>query len=89
MIEALRIFGTIAIVTFLGINVLLQFFLYPFYLLFASLERMYITDDERRSLKLFDNFWSNVWIPGLILTLGLSLLAGVGVLLLYYLRQLY
>lgn len=87
MIEALRIFGTIAIVTFLGINVLLQFFLYPFYLLFASLERMYITDDERRSLKLFDNFWSNVWIPGLILTLGLSLLAGVGVLLLYYLRQ--
>lgn len=89
MIEALRIFGTIAIVTFLGINVLLQFFLYPFYLLFASLERMYITDDERRSLKLFDNFWSNVWIPGLILTLGLSLLAGVGVLLLYYLQQLY
>lgn len=89
MIEALRIFGTIAIVTFLGINVLLQFFLYPFYLLFASLERMYITDDERRSLKLFDNFWSNVWIPGLMLTLGLSLLAGVGVLLLYYLRQLY
>lgn len=89
MIEALRIFGTIAIVTFLGINVLLQFFLYPFYLLFASLERMYITDDERGSLKLFDNFWSNVWIPGLILTLGLSLLAGVGVLLLYYLRQLY
>lgn len=88
MIEALRIFGTIAIVTFLGINVLLQFFLYPFYLLFASLERMYITDDERRSLKLFDNFWSNVWIPGLILTLGLSLLAGVGVLLLYYLRQI-
>lgn len=89
MIEALRIFGTIAIVTFLGINVLLQFFLYPFYLLFASLERMYITDDERRSLKLFDNFWSNVWIPVLMLTLGLSLLAGVGVLLLYYLRQLY
>jgi len=89
MIEALRIFGIIAIVTFLGINVLLQFFLYPFYLMFASLERMYITDDERRSLKLFDNFWSNVWIPGLILTLELSLLAGVGVLLLYYLRQLY
>lgn len=89
MVEALRIFGTIAIVTFLGINVLLQFFLYPFYLLLASLERMYITDDERRSLKLFDNFWSNVWIPGLILTLRLSLLAGVGVLLLYYLRQLY
>ena len=89
MIEALRIFGTIAIVTFLGINVLLQFFLYPFYLLLASWERMYITDDERRSLKLFDNFWSNVWIPGLMLTLGLSLLAGVGVLLLYYLRQLY
>ena len=89
MIEALRIFGTIAIVTFLGINVLLQFFLYPFYLLFASLERMYITDDERRSLKLFDNFWVDVWIPGLIFTFGLSLLAGVGVLLLYYLRQLY
>lgn len=89
MIEALRIFGTIAIVTFLGINVLLQFFLYPFYLLFASLERMYITDDERRSLKLFDNFWSNVWIHGLILTFGLSLLAGVGVTTLYYLRQLY
>lgn len=89
MIEALQIVGTIAVATFLGINVLLQFFLYPFYLLFASLERMYITDDERRSLKLFDNFWSNVWIPGLILTLGLSLLAGVGVLLLYYLRQLY
>ena len=87
MIEALRIFGTIAIVTFLGINVLLQFFLYPFYLLFASLERMYITDDERRSLKLFDNFWVDVWIPGLIFTFGLSLLAGVGVTILYYLRQ--
>lgn len=89
MIEALQIVGTIAVATFLGINVLLQFFLYPFYLLFASLERMYITDDERRSLKLFDNFWVDVWIPGLIFTFGLSLLAGVGVLLLYYLRQLY
>lgn len=89
MIEALQKIGNVSLATFLGMNVLLQFFLYPFYLLFASLERMYITDDERRSLKLFDNFWSNVWIPGLILTLGLSLLAGVGVLLLYYLRQLY
>lgn len=89
MIEALQIVGTIAVATFLGINVLLQFFLYPFYLLFASLERMYITDDERRSLKLFDNFWVDVWIPGLILTLELSLLAGVVVTLLYYLRQLY
>lgn len=88
MIEALQKIGNVSLATFLGMNVLLQFFLYPFYLLFASLERMYITDDERRSLKLFDNFWSNVWIPGLILTLGLSLLAGVGVLLLYYLRQL-
>lgn len=89
MIEALRIFGTITVVAFLGMNVLLQFFLYPFYLSFASLERMYITDDERRSLKLFDNFWVDVWIPGLMFTFGLSLLAGVGVLLLYYLRQLY
>lgn len=89
MIEALQKIGNVSLATFLGMNVLLQFFLYPFYLLFASLERMYITDDERRSLKLFDNFWVDVWIPGLILTLGLSLLAGVGVLLLYYLRQLY
>ena len=89
MIEALRMVGTIAMVTFLGINVLLQFFLYPFYLTFASLERMYITDDDRRSLKLFDNFWVNMWIPGLIMTLVLSLLAGVGVTILYYLRQLY
>lgn len=87
MIEALQIVGTIAVATFLGINVLLQFFLYPFYLLFASLERMYITDDERRSLKLFDNFWVDVWIPGLIFTFGLSLLAGVGVTILYYLQQ--
>lgn len=89
MIEALRIFGVIATATFLGINVLLQFFLYPFYLSFVSLERMYITDDERRSLKLFDNFWVDVWMPGLIFTLELSLLAGVGVTILYYLRQLY
>lgn len=89
MIEALRIFGTIAVATFLGMNVLLQFFLYPFYLSFVSLERMYITDDERRSLKLFDNFWVDVWIPGLLFTLVLSLLAGVGVTILYYLRQLY
>lgn len=89
MIETLQMVGTIAVVTFLGINVLLQFFLYPFYLTFASLERMYITDDDRRSLKLFDNFWVDVWIPGLLFTLVLSLLAGVGVLLLYYLRQLY
>ena len=87
MIEALQIVGTIAVATFLGINVLLQFFLYPFYLLFASLERMYITDDERRSLKLFDNFWVDVWIPGLTFTFGLSLLAGVGVTILYYLQQ--
>lgn len=87
MIEALKIVGTIAVATFLGINVLLQFFFYPFYLSFASLERMYITDDERRSLKLFDNFWVDVWIPGLIFTFGLSLLAGVGVTILYYLQQ--
>lgn len=89
MIEALQIVGTIAVATFLGINVLLQFFLHPFYLLFASLERMYITDDERRSLKLFDNFRVDVWIPGLIMTLIVSLLAGVGVTILHYLRQLY
>lgn len=89
MIEALQKIGNVSLATFLGINVLLQFFLYPFYLLFASLERMYITDDERRSLKLFDNFWVDVWIPGLIFTLGLSLLAGVGVVMLYHLRQLY
>ena len=89
MIEALRMVGTIAMVTFLGINVLLQFFLYPFYLTFASLERMYITDDDRRSLKLFDNFWVDVWIPSLLFTLVLSLLACVGVTILYYLRQLY
>lgn len=89
MIEALRIIGNVSLAAFLGINVLLQFFIYPFILLFASLERMYITDDKRRSLKLFDNFWGDVWIPGFIATLGLSLLAGVGVLLLTYLRQLY
>jgi len=89
MIEALQKIGNVSLATFLGMNVLLQFFLYPFYLLFASLERMYITDDERRSLKLFDNFWVDVWIPGLIFTLGLSLLAGVGVVMLYHLRQLY
>lgn len=89
MIEALRIIGNVSLAAFLGMNVLLQFFLYPFYLSFASLERMYITDDERRSLKLFDNFWVDVWIPGLLFTLVLSLLAGVGVTILYYLRQLY
>jgi len=89
MVEALQKIGNVSLATFLGMNVLLQFFLYPFYLLFASLERMYITDDERRSLKLFDNFWVDVWIPGLIFTLGLSLLAGVGVVMLYHLRQLY
>lgn len=87
MIEALQKIGNVSLATFLGMNVLLQFFLYPFYLLLASLERMYITDDERRSLKLFDNFWVDVWIPCLIFTLGLSLLAGVGVTILYYLRQ--
>lgn len=87
MIEALLKIGNVSLATFLGMNVLLQFFLYPFYLLFASLERMYITDDERRSLKLFDNFWVDVWIPGLIFTLGLSLSAGVGVTILYYLQQ--
>lgn len=89
MIEALRKIGNVSLAAFLGMNILLQFFLYPFYLLFASLERMYITDDERRSLKLFDNFWVDVWIPGLIFTLGLSLLAGVGVVMLYHFRQLY
>lgn len=87
MIEALLKIGNVSLATFLGMNVLLQFFLYPFYLLLASLERMYITDDERRSLKLFDNFWVDVWIPGLIFTLGLSLSAGVGVTILYYLQQ--
>lgn len=89
MIEALQKIGNVSLAAFLGMNVLLQFFLYPFYLLFASLERMYITDDERRSLKLFDNFWVDVWIPGLIMTLIVSLLAGVGVTILHYLRQLY
>ena len=89
MVEALQKIGNVSLAAFLGMNVLLQFFLYPFYLLFASLERMYITDDERRSLKLFDNFWVDVWIPGLIFTLGVSLSAGVVVVILYYLRQLY
>lgn len=89
MIEALRIIGNVSLAAFLSINVLLQFFLYPFYLTFASLERMYITDDDRRSLKLFDNFWVDVWIPSLLFTLVLLLLAGVGVTILYYLRQLY
>lgn len=89
MIEALQKIGNVSLATFLGMNVLLQFFLYPFYLLFASLERMYITDDERRSLKLFDNFWVDVWIPGLIMTLIVSLLASVEVVMLYHLRQLY
>ena len=55
----------------------------------AQMEREYITDDERRTLKEFDKFWVNVWIPGLIMTLIVSLLAGVGVAILYYLRQLY
>lgn len=87
MIEALQIVGNVSLAAFLGMNVLLQFFLYPFYLSFASLERMYITDDERRSLKLFGNFWVDVWILGLIFTFGLSLLAGVGVTILYYLQQ--
>lgn len=89
MIEAVQKIGNVSLAAFLGMSVLLQFFLYPFYLLFASLERMYITDDERRSLKLFDNFWVDVWIPGLIMTLIVSLLAGVGVTILHYLRQLY
>lgn len=89
MIEALQKIVNVSLATFLGMNVLLQFFLYPFYLLFASLERMYITDDERRSLKLFDNFWVDVWIPGLIMTLIVSLLASVGVVMFYHLRQLY
>lgn len=89
MIEALRIIGNVSLAAFLGINVLLQFFAYPFCLMCAQMEREYITDDERRTLKEFDKFWVNVWIPGLIMTLIVSLLAGVGVLLLYYLQQLY
>lgn len=89
MIEALRIIGNVSLAAFLGINVLLQFFTYPFCLMCAQMEREYITDDERRTLKEFDKFWVNVWIPGLIMTLIVSLLAGVGVLLLYYLQQLY
>lgn len=89
MIEALRIFGTIAIVTFLGINVLLQFFLYPFLSILAWSERIHITDDSYRSFKLFDNFRADVWIPGLILTLKLSLTAGFVGTILHYLRQLY
>lgn len=83
MIEALQKIGNVSLAAFLGMNVLLQFFLYPFYLLFASLERMYITDDERRSLKLFDNFWVDVWIPVSKGTIAFSVICGVvGTLLL-------
>lgn len=89
MIEALRIFGVIATVTFLGINVLLHFLIYPFGLMFEEMERMYMTDDERRSSKLFDGFVTDAWIPGLIMTLKLSLIAGVVVTILYYLQLLY
>lgn len=89
MIEALQKIGNVSLAAFLGINVLLQFFIYPFCLMCAQMEREYITDDERRTLKEFDKFWINVWIPGLIMTLIVSLLAGVGVTTLYYLRQLF
>lgn len=89
MIEALQKIGNVSLAAFLGINVLLQFFIYPFCLMYAQMEREYITDDERRTLKEFDKFWINVWMPGLIMTLIVSLLAGVGVTILYYLRQLY
>lgn len=89
MIESLQKIGNVSLAAFLGINVLLQFFIYPFCLMCAQMEREYITDDERRTLKEFDKFWVNVWIPGLIMTLILSLLAGVGVVMLYHLRQLY
>lgn len=89
MIEALRIIGNVSLAAFLGINVLLHFLVYPLCLMCAQLEREYITDDERRTLREFDKFGVNVWIPGFIVTLGLSLLVGVGVLLLTYLRQLY
>ena len=89
MIEALRIVGNVSLAAFLAINVLLHFLVYPMCLMCAQFEREYITDDERRTLKEFDKFGVNVWIPSLILTLGLSLLAGVGVLLLHYLQQLY
>lgn len=89
MIEALQKIGNVSLAAFLGINVLLQFFIYPFCSMCAQMEREYITDDERRTLKEFDKFWINVWIPGLIMTLMVSLLAGVGVTILYYLRQLY
>lgn len=89
MIEALQKIGNVSLAAFLGINVLLQFFIYPFCLMCAQMEREYITDDERRTLKEFDKFWINVWIPGLIMTLIVSLLAGVGVTILYYLQQLY
>ena len=87
MIEALQKIGNVSLAAFLGINVLLQFFIYPFCLMCAQMEREYITDDERRTLKEFDKFWINVWIPGLIMTLIVSLLARVGVTTLYYLRQ--
>lgn len=89
MIEALRIIGNVSLAAFLAINVLLHFLVYPLCLMCAQFEREYITDDERRSLREFDKFGVNVWIPGLILTVVLSLLAGVGVLLLTYLRQLH
>lgn len=89
MIEALRIVGNVSLAAFLAINVLLHFLVYPLCLMCAQFEREYITDDERRTLREFDKFGVNIWIPGFIATLGLSLLARVGVLLLTYLRQLY
>ena len=87
MIEALQTFGYFAGMSFLCINLLLHLFIYPFLSILAWSERIHITDDSYRSFKLFDNFRADVWIPGLIFTFGLSLLAGVGVTILYYLQQ--
>ena len=89
MIEALQTFGYFAGMSFLCINLLLHLFIYPFLSILAWSECIHITDDSHRSFKLFDSFRADVWIPGLILTLKLSLTAGVVGTLLHYLRQLY
>ena len=81
--EVLLVFGFITGMTFLGVNVLLHFFVYPMYLLSEYMNYNYNIGDSTNRRYLLKEFMADVWIPVSKGTIAFSVICGVvGTLLL-------
>ena len=84
--EVLLVFGCITGMTFLGVNVLLHFFVYPRYLLSEYMNYNYNIGDSTNRRYLFKEFIAYMWIPVSKGTVAFSLICGVVGTLLLWLR---